>query len=116
MNDCLFIAIYTDEDVNILVGELLKGRGFRAITARDAGQLGKPDQDQLAYAAEASLTVLTHNRADFEELHRQYLTDGRSHAGIIIAVRRSPYGITDRLLQMLDTVTADEMQNQLLYI
>ena len=116
MNNGLFIATYLDEDVNVLVGELLTRQGFRALTARDAGQLGKPDQDQLAYAAESGLTILTHNRADFEELHRQYLANGRSHAGIVIAVRRRPYEIAERLLQLLDTITADEMQNQILYI
>ena len=116
MSQGLFIGTYLDEDEDVLVSELLKSRGFRAITARDAGQLGKSDSDQLAYAAEAGLTLLTHNRADFEELHRQYLADGRSHAGVIIAVRRSPYEIAERLLQLLDAVTADEIQNQLLYI
>ena len=116
MNDYLFIAIYTDEDVNVLLGELLTRRGFRALSARDAGQLGKSDSDQIAYAAEVGFVILTHNRADFEELHRQYLADGRKHAGIIVSVRRSPYEIADRLLQLLDTVAADEIQNQLFYI
>ena len=116
MSSSLFAALYLDEDVAVLVGELLTGQGFRALTARDAGQLGKPDQDQLAYAAEASLTVVTHNRADFEGLHHHYLANGMSHAGIVIAVRRRPYEIAERLLQLLDTITADEMQNQILYI
>ena len=52
MNDGLFIAIYLDEDVAVLVGELLSRRGFRALTARDAGRLGKSDDEQLAFAAE----------------------------------------------------------------
>ncbi len=28
---------------------------------------------------------LTHNRVDFERLHREWLEAGRSHAGIVIA-------------------------------
>jgi hypothetical protein len=35
----LFIRLYLDEDVNVLIAELLRARGFDAITARDAGQL-----------------------------------------------------------------------------
>ena len=116
MNRALFIETYLDEDVDVLIGELLKSRGFRALTTRDAGQLGKPDADQLAYATESGLTILTHNRADSEELHRQYLANGRSHAGIVIAMRRRPYEIAGRLLQLLDTFTRDEMQNQILYV
>ena len=87
-----------------------------AITARDEGQLGKSDAEQLAYAAERGLCIVTHNRGDFEELHRQYIVEGRNHAGIIIAVRRRPYEIGDRLLQLLNLITADEIRNQLLYI
>ena len=116
MNNSLFAAIYLDEDVAVLVGELLASQGFRALTARDAGQLGKPDSDQLTYAVEEGLTILTHNRVDFEELHHQYLAEGRNHSGIVIAVRRSPYEIATRLMRLLNAVTSDEMQNQLSYI
>ena len=66
MNDGLFIAIYLDEDVHILVGELLSRRGFRAITARDANQLGKSDSEQLAFATSQLRAILTHNRSDLK--------------------------------------------------
>jgi hypothetical protein len=54
--------------------------------------------------------------SDFEELARQYIIAGKSHSGIIVAVRRPPYEITRRLLALLDRVTAEEMDNQLLCI
>ena len=60
--------------------------------------------------------MVTHNREDYEELHRQYMAAGRSHAGIIIAFRRRPREIFNRLLPILNRLTADEMRNQLLYI
>jgi hypothetical protein len=46
----------------------------------------------------------------------QYISFGRSHNGIIVAVRRSPYEIARRLLTLMDRVTAEEMDNQLIYI
>ena len=116
MNDGLFIAIYLDEDVHILVGDLLTGRGFRAVTARDADQLGKSDSEQLAFAASQRRAILTHNRKDFEELHRRYTAKGQSHPEIVIATRRHPYDLARRLFVLLNTLTADEMQGQLLYI
>lgn len=42
MTTSLFIRLYLDEDVNVLVADLLKARGFDAITARDANQLHLP--------------------------------------------------------------------------
>ncbi len=41
---------------------------------------------------------------------------GKSHGGIIFAVRRRPHEIVRRLLNILDRVSADEMRDPLRYI
>ena len=112
----LFIELYLDEDVDVLVADLVRARGFQATTTQDAGQVGKNDAEQLVYAVSQQRTLLTHNRADFEALAQQYLAAGQTHYGIIIAVRRPPYEIARWLLTVLNHVTADEMQDQLRYI
>jgi hypothetical protein len=112
----LFIELYLDEDVDVLVAELIRSRGFRATTTVEAGMLGANDLDQLEHAASCEQTILTHNRVHFERMMQQYFTSGRSHAGIIIAVRRPPYDIAGRLLTVLNNVTADEMTDQVIYI
>ncbi len=33
----LFIRLYLDEDVNVLIADLLKAKGFDVLTVRDAG-------------------------------------------------------------------------------
>lgn len=112
----LFIEFYLDEDVSTLVADLLRGRGFAAISTVEAGQLGNTDVAQLNYAVANSKVLLTHNRADFETLTRDYYESGRTHCGIIIAVRRTPHEIVRRLLPVLNNTTADEMENVLRYI
>jgi len=112
----LFIELDLDEDVDVLIADLLHVRGFVALTARDAGQLHKSDAEQLAYAVSQHKVLLPHNRADFEALAQTYFAAGQSHSGIIIAVRRLPHAIVHRLLQMLNHVTADEMNDQVRYI
>lgn len=104
----LFIHLYLDEDVNVLVADLLKARGFDAITARDA--------EQLAYAISQARALVTHNRTDFEELVQAYFASEQMHYGVIFAVRRLPQEIAQRLLAILNQVTADEMQSQVRYI
>ena len=64
----LFIRLYLDEDVSALVGRLVASRGFEARTTGEAGNLGCSDEEQLAYAASQGMTLLTHNRADFDQL------------------------------------------------
>ncbi|MGH2412514.1 MAG: DUF5615 family PIN-like protein [Microcystaceae cyanobacterium] len=54
----LFICVYLDEDVNVLVADLLKAKGFDAVTARDVGQLKASDAEQLAYAVRQAKTCL----------------------------------------------------------
>ena len=115
MNE-LFIALYLDEDVDVLIADLIRARGFMATTTQEAGQLHNNDADQLAYAVSCHCALLTHNRTDFETLAQDYFAAGRTHYGIVIAVRRPPQEIARRLLRILNHVTAEEMQNQVRYI
>jgi len=112
----LFIELYLDEDVDVLVADLLRARGFVATTTRDAGNRQAADAAQLACAVGRQEALLTHNRADFEALARTCLATGQSHYGIIIATRHPPHEIVRRLLLILNQVTADEMQDQLRYV
>ena len=112
----LFIELSLEEDVDVLLAQLVRARGFLAVTTHEAGRLGATDEQQLVYAASQHRALLTHNRADFESLHQAFVASSQEHSGIIIAARRSPYEIVRRLLLILNQVTADEMQNQLRYI
>jgi hypothetical protein len=49
----LFIELYLDEDVDVLIADLLRARGFSVLTTRDAGRLHATDEEQLAFAAAA---------------------------------------------------------------
>lgn len=112
----VFAELYLDEDVDVLIAELLKARGFSAVTTRDAKLLSADDEQQLAYAVSEGKTFLTHNRADFEALVQQYFESGDHHYGVIIATRHPVYEVVRRLLIILNQVTADEMENQVRYI
>lgn len=112
----LFIEFYLDEDVSVVVAELIRARGFVVTTTLAAGQRGKSDSEQLAYAAGQRMTLVTHNRVDFELLARQYFDSGQHHSGIIVAVQRGPHEIARRLLIILDQVTADEIKDQIRYV
>lgn len=114
--DRLFIELYLDEDVSVLIADILRGRGFNATTTRDEGQRQNTDAEQLAYAADHHKTILTHNRVDFEILAQKYTDSGSKHFGIILARRHPPYELVRRLLVILNNVTADEIEDQIRYI
>lgn len=112
----IFIELYLDEDVDVNVAMIIRSRGLQATTAREVRMLNADDSEQLAYAAKHEKAILTHNRNDFLALAKQYDLEQKEHWGIIIARRRDPYDLVQRLIALLNTVTADEFQNQVRYI
>lgn len=113
----LFIRLYLDEDVSVFVAQLLRPHGFEVLTSRDAHQLGRSDAAQLHFATEHQLTMLTHNRCDFERLHETALREQHPHAGILIASRRaSDFELARRIMTVLNTFTPEDAANQLLYL
>jgi hypothetical protein len=113
----LYVRLYLDEDVSAGIVENIRQRGFDVLSARDADRLRLDDDAQLAFAISEGCVLFTHNRYDFEQRHNRYLAEGRRHCGIILAMRRpSDTVVVARLLALLNSVTADEMINQLRYV
>lgn len=112
----IFIELYFDEDVDVLIAQFVRARGFVVVTTQEAEQLRNNDAEQLAYAVNQHNTLLTHNRVHFEALAQTYFAAGQPHDGIIVAVRRPPREIARRLLRILNAVTAEEIHNQVRYI
>lgn len=73
--------LYADENFPRPVAEELRRLGHDVLTSRETGQAGQrvPDEQVLAFAVGLGRAVLTINRKDFFQLHRQQLT----HSGII---------------------------------
>jgi Domain of unknown function (DUF5615) len=112
----LFARLYLDENMPIVLAPLIQARGFFATTAHAEGLLRADDPRQLHYAATHGCCLVTHNRQHFIRLHSDILNAGLTHAGIIIAFVRDVYTLADLLAERLNTLTADELINQLLFI
>ena len=115
----LFIALYTDEDVTSHLTPALQRRGYTAQSAAEAHNLEATDEAQLEYATEHGMTILTYNAQDFVLLAQSWYFAGREHAGIVISEQFSQrrFGeLLRQVLRFLDSVTADEMYNQILFL
>lgn len=70
------VRIYSDESVNVAIVEGLKRRGVDAFSARDAGNLGLTDEEQLEFAVKNRAVIFTHD-VDFlktpEEMRNQII-------------------------------------------
>jgi Dephospho-CoA kinase len=112
----LFIELYLDENVSILVAKILRARGFKVVTTDDVAHKGLSDSDQLQFAVEKGFAIATMDRVDFESLANEYFSSGKHHPGIFIVADNSPQVIAQGLADYLDRITADEMMNQVIYI
>ncbi len=102
--------------MSVLVADILRARGFDVVTARDEKMLGHNDTEQLDKAISLHRCLFTHNRIHYEELHRKAISGEKKHFGVIIGTRRNIYELARRIATLLDTLTADEIENQLLYV
>jgi hypothetical protein len=76
--------------------------------------LGRDDTEQLEKAISLQRCLFTHNRIHYEGLQRKALAEEKKHFGIVIGSRRNAYELARRIAVLLNTLTADEIENQLL--
>lgn len=115
----MWIKLYLDEDAQrSSLAQSLRQHGVDILTTSEADQISKPDPSQLAFATSLGRTIYTYNVGDFATLHYEYLTQERTHSGIIIG-EQGRFGIGEemqRLLRIIETKSAEEMQNEIEYL
>ena len=83
------IRLYMDQDsANEAVVQRLRLAGFDVLTSLEAGRERASDSGQLAFATADRRAIYTANRKDFAQLHKEWMEQGRDHAGIITRSRQ----------------------------
>lgn len=79
---------------------------------------GATDEEQLNFAIQEDRTLYTFNAADFARIHAEYLSQQKSHSGIIvIPQQRYSIGEKIRLLAALaSSTTAEAMIDRIEYL
>lgn len=95
----------------IITASPSRRRGFDAISAYEADHAALDDDDQLKYAAGQRRAVLTCNAKHFEPLFEGWWQAGRKHCGVIVSEQMPIGEMLRRVLRLLNTVSADEMEN-----
>lgn len=108
----LFIALYTDEDIDGKLAAHLRAKGYDAISTPEMGNFTLSDEMQIDFATAQGRTILTHNAKDFEPLAKEYLRKGKDHSGIVASDQIDFGELLRRVLNMLDRIDADQMRNR----
>lgn len=110
------IKLYLDEDVEVFLADAVRRRGYEATTTRDCKNLGLGDPAQISFARRKGFVILSYNVRHFPRLHYEILSRNDHHPGFIIA-RQEGFTLTlRRLLKLLASLSAEDMQDALEYL
>jgi hypothetical protein len=87
-------------------------------TALEQDMIEQSDSAHLDYATAQGRVLYSFNVGDFCRLHAEYLTKGKSHAGIIVSPQQS-YSIGEqmrRLLRLAAAKSAEQMCNSIEFL
>jgi uncharacterized protein with PIN domain len=109
------IRFYLDEDsmARSLV-RALRARGVDVESALEAGMIDRSDAEHLDLATRQGRVLFSFNVGDFYRLHTEYLDMGKPHGGVVVS-KQQHYSVGEvmrRLLRLLSTRSAEEMQNR----
>jgi hypothetical protein len=108
--------LYVDEDVYGEAAPQLRRHGFDAISVIEARRSGLSDPDQLDWAVAEERAMFTFNVGHYAQLHFNVLSTGGHHFGIIVSAQLPLRIVLRRLLHLLCTLSADDMQDRLEYL
>jgi hypothetical protein len=113
------VRLYFDDDSSD--GDVLRAlrrASINAETTFSLGTYGRPDAAHLDIAASADRVVVTANESDFARLHREWLSAGRHHSGILnIHQQRWSVGEQIRRIRLfVQQRSAEEMLDWIEYL
>ncbi len=91
------VRFYFDADsLERAVVSGMRARGIDATTALEAGLADSSDEEQLEFARANGRVLFSFNISDFQRIHTRYLSQGKTHAGIVLAAQQR-YSVGERI-------------------
>ena len=113
------LRLYLDEDsIRKALVSSLRARNVDTLTASEAEMINRADEDHLAAASAAGRVLYSYNLKDCCSLHQAWVSQGISHAGIIVAPQQR-YTLGEelrRLTRLIGSVTAEEMRDRIEFL
>jgi hypothetical protein len=114
----LFIRLYLDEHVWRKLAVELRERGFDAVNVAEVGREGFSDEEQWRFAAAEGRALLTFDKdgGQFVDLVADWFYAGQQHYGLIISAQLPRGELLRRVLNLLNSVTAEDMANSVRFL
>lgn len=115
----MVFRLYMDEDsLHEAILGALRRDGFDCLTTDEAGRRTTSDEQQLEFAAEIGRVIFTHNTGHFADLHKQWVSEGRQHSGIIVLTTQvTGVGVIQRALRSIaEQFDSESIRNEMIYL
>jgi len=113
------LRLYFDEDtMDADLVHALRIRGIEVTTAFEQKMIRHDDTEHLELATSQGRALYSFNVGDYQRLHTEYLTQGKHHAGIILA-QQQRYSLGEqmrRLLKIIAAISAEEMKDRIVFL
>lgn len=113
------ICFYFDEDsMDRALVRALRGHGVDIITALEARMIEQADEKHLSFAAIQERVLYSSNIGDFCRLHNAWLTQSRSHPGMVLSLQQH-FSVGERmrcLLKLVRQLSAEDMKNRVEFL
>lgn len=110
------IRLYLDEDVYPLLANVLRDRGFDAVSAHELGRTSLPDSDHLEYATREGRVLLTFNVKHFALLATEKWNAGDRFPGVIVSTQLPFKDILRRVLRLLSDRTQESVHDSVVWL
>ena len=115
----LSASVYLDHNFDPQIAHDLRAHGFDAVAAIEVGMERATDEGHLRFAATAGRVLISHDLKDFPRLAERWAERGEAHSGVVLTGQwsKGSYGdLLRRLLTLLDSRTAEEFANQVVWL
>ena len=108
--------LYLNEHLSPRLADQLRKHGFDVRSSQEAELISADDDEQLAFAVSERRAIVTFNFRDFAVRHGEYMASGKEHWGIVLSTEEPIGVLLQRLLRLLNTVSAEELKNQIRWL
>lgn len=105
------VRLLVDENLDPLMAEVLRQRGYDAVAVGPIGKAGTSDRELIKWASGEDRAIITLNTVDFLELAREYSESGWEHAGIIVSAQAPFRDLLARMTRLLTRKQAEDLFN-----
>ena len=110
------VRLLLDEDVYVTLAQALCKRGFDAVHVQALNRKGCSDREQLEFAVRQERCLMSFNVRDFVILHNEFVLKNQEHYGILVSPQLPIGEVLRRVLVILNSTTAKQMCNQILFL